>query len=470
VNKIKKIGGLELGLVSLFIFLYSLAASLVSLNRFWQYNAFWYDFGIFDTTIWQLAHFQLPIITQLAPPLGKVVWADHFNPSAIFLAPLYWFTDRPEIILVAQAVSVGLSAFIGYLLAKKFLKSILFRLSLIFSYLGFVGLQNALYTDIHNIVFALLPFMLTIWAIYQKKWRWYWFFLFITIGFQESLAAVVVMLGIFLLLRQERNTKMGILTIAFGLVYGLFTTKILIPFLSGSQYSYQPEMPTVWSEWLIRFFYPPELKVKTILLSLATFGFLPIASLPALPLLLEHFLERFVLNSAATRWDLGLHYNALLSPIMFLASLELLIKFQGKKILRQIIPFWGLITILIVIFLHRFYLHGPLMLATHPVFYEQTKNAKFMDPFISQIPKTGLLMTQNNIAAHFTHGQTILLNMNYKKIKPDVIALDLRTGQNPNNFYPLSESRAQMLAASLLSDINYLKKEVIDSQLIFVRR
>ncbi|OGG15717.1 hypothetical protein A3D77_01680 [Candidatus Gottesmanbacteria bacterium RIFCSPHIGHO2_02_FULL_39_11] len=465
----RKIDRIEFLLIILFVFLYSLAASLVSLNRYWQYNAFWYDFGILDTTIWKLSRFQFPFISQLNPPFGKIVWADHFNPSVIFLSPLYWFTKKPEIILISQSLFVGLSACVAYLMAQKFIKNRIVRISLIVSFLGYVGLQNALYTDVHNIVFSLFPLMLTLWAMYQKKWKLYWIFLIITTGFQENMAVLAIMLGLFLLLKKEKEVKVGLLTILFGFIYVLLATKILIPFLGGN-YVYQPAVPHVWYEWITRFFYPTGIKFRSIILTFATFGFLPIASFASFPLIIEHYLERFVLNTAATRWDLGFHYNALLSPIMFLSSLELIIRIQKSTVLKKFLSFWALGTICIVVFLHRFYLHGPLMLATHPVFYQETQDAKFLDRFISQIPRSGLLMTQNNIAAHFTHGNTILLNKNYEIIKPDAIAVDLRDGQNANNFFPLSFSETNFLVASVSADLNYEKKSVTDSEIIFIRK
>ena len=58
----------EIIIVLSFIALYSLAAISVSLNRYWQYDAFWYDLGIFDTTVWKWSQFQLPMIAHLAPP------------------------------------------------------------------------------------------------------------------------------------------------------------------------------------------------------------------------------------------------------------------------------------------------------------------------------------------------------------------------------------------------------------------
>ncbi len=455
----------ETVIILLFILVYTIAATLVSLHRFWQVNAFWYDFGIFEETVWKLSRLQLPIITNLDPPLGKIVWADHFNPSIVFITPIYWFSQKPEAVLIAQAVSVGLSAVVAYLLARKLVADGLVRITLIVSYLGFVGLQNALYTDVHNIVFALLPFMLAVWATYNKEYVWYWIFFLITLGFQESMAGVGVGLGLFLLLANKKWRKIGIFTIVISFIWGLAATKIVIPHLGGSGYHYQPDFPPSVDGWLLGLFSPPELKLKTIIVSCASFGFLPLFSLPVLPLLLEHFLERFVLNQAATRWDLGFHYNALLSAILFLGAADAI-----RRMKRKILTLWAVGTIAIVFVLHRFILHGPLLLATHPAFYRQTRDMRFLRDFINQIPREGLLMTQNNLATYFTHGKVMLLNLNFEKIAPDYVAVDIRAGQNPNNFFPLSEGQFKDLIASLSANQNYQKKVIREDQWLFVHK
>lgn len=452
-----------------FIFAYFLASSLVSLHRFWQYNAFWYDFGIFDTTIWKLSQFHLPIIAQLAPPMGKIVWADHFNPSSILLSPFYWIWGKSEIVLIAQALVVSLSAFVAYAITRKHIKSSLVRISLIVSYLGFVGMQNALYTDVHNIVFATLPFMLTLWALYGKNWKWYWIFLFVTMGWQENLAGVVVGLGLFLLFRKEKLIKIGIATILVGLLYGIVVAKIIIPSFNGGIYTYRPNIPKNPVYFAAGLFTPP-IKAQTIFYTFATFGFLPLATLATLPMILEQYIERFVLNMAGTRWDLGFHYNAILSPIMFLASLEFLIHFQKRKNANNILSMWAIGTIVTVFVLHRFILHGPLLLATHPAFYGQTTTMKFLDDFVGKIPTTGLLMTQNNIAAHFTHQEVILLHKVYQDISPDIVAIDIRPGQNANNFFPVSESDTQKIVDSFSANSSYKKITAGENQFIFVKK
>lgn len=451
----KLLDQIEVSVIGIFITIYAIAASLVSLNRYWQFNAFWYDFGVLDETVWKLSRFQMPIIRSFNPPLGLNNWSDHFNPSVILLAPLYWLTDKQEIMFLAQVAAVCLSAVVFYLIARKVVTNALVRVALVVSYLGFVGMQNALFTDTHTIVYALLPLSLVFWAIYNRHWKMYWLFLAITLGFQESLAAVGAGVGLYLFLRRERFVRIGIITVGLSLLYAALATKLIVPFFAHHAYNYLPQYPHSPAEWITNFFLPADLKLKTIVLSLATFGFLPALSLPTLPLIIEHFFERFVLNTAATRWDLGFHYNAPLAAFMLVGNLEVIAWLQKKKIAKALLPFWATGTILIVIFLHRFYLHGPLLLATNPVYYQDTSGAKFLQDLFDHIPQKGLIMAPNNIDAHLTHRDMVLLYKNYQHVNPDWIVLDTRTGQNANNFYPLNPGELDFLAASVSADPNY---------------
>ena len=45
-----------------FIILYTFAAITVSLNRYWQHQTNYYDFGVVDAAIWKVAHFQPPLV------------------------------------------------------------------------------------------------------------------------------------------------------------------------------------------------------------------------------------------------------------------------------------------------------------------------------------------------------------------------------------------------------------------------
>lgn len=458
----------ERRLVPLFIVIYALAAILVALNRYLQFNAFWYDFGIFDSTVWQLSRFKLPVIPQLKPPQGLLVWADHFNPSIALLSPFYWFTNKQEVMIVLQVVVVCSSAMVAYLIARREVRSSFAHLALVASYLGFVGMQNALFTDVHNIVFATLPLMLVIWAILAKKWKLYWLFLALTIGVQENMALIGVGMGMYLLM-QKGTRKVGVATIIFSGFYFLAVIKLVIPFFKGSAYTYQPNLPKSAGD-LMRTFFLPQIKTRTIFFTLLTFGFLPIASVASWFLIVWQYFERFVLNTAATRWDLGMHYNAVLSPIMFLAALDILKKMQRKKMLSRLINIWAFFTLAAVILLHRFVLHGPLMMATMPAFYQATSDTKFLYTFVDRVPRNKFIMVQNNLGSQFTHEKMVLLNRAYNMIKPEVIVFDTRSGQNANNFFPLSFQQVEKMVASLEKDKNYKKITITDRQFYFERK
>lgn len=50
-------------------------------------------------------------------------------------------------------------------------------------------------------------------------------------------------------------------------------------------------------------------------------------------------------------------------------------------------------------------------------------------------PPTATIATHNNLAAKFTHQRVWLLKENYELHMPDYILIDIREGQNPNNFF-----------------------------------
>ena len=63
----------------------------------------------------------------------------------------------------------------------------------------------------------------------------------------------------------------------------------------------------------------------------------------------------------------------------------------------------------------------------------------------------------------------MLLDKNYTDRKPNHIILNLTPGQNPNNFFPLSQSDALELKKILLYDKNYRRTKFGDELYLFTR-
>lgn len=417
-----------------FIFVYTLAATLVSLHRFWQFEVFYYDFGIYDQAIWNVAHFRPPVIDHFVIG-GKWIFADHFGPSIFLLSPVYWLTDRPEAMFIVQALLVGLSALVIYALGKHVTKHNLAALGVTSAYLLFIGIQNALISDIHDVTFMVLPLSLTLYAIAKRNKMLFWVSFIITLGFKESTGFLGLGLAmlLFVTVKSWRNT--ALLVAGVSILWTVATTQWIIPYFYGRKYFYTPALDPNPLTVLRTFVDEPE-KRRTVFYSLVSFGFLPLLYPPAWPLIIQDLATRFLQKDFALRWGLGLHYSTQLSVILAYASVMGLAYIKQRFNKQLLLPGISIILILLALFLHRFTLRAPLGLAYNPAFYANTKNFLFLNDLISRVPIGASVMTMNNIAPHMIHTHKVfLLRPVYDDFMPEYFVLDLREGQNYNNFF-----------------------------------
>lgn len=433
-----------------FAFFFILAGILVSVHRFWQYEVFFYDFGIFDQAIWNVSRFKPPIIDHLAVG-GKWIFADHFSPSIFLFSPLYWLTDRSEVLLIIQSLMVGLTGIVIYHLGKFLVKNKLLAFSSALSFYLFIGVQNAVISDFHEVTVSILPLVLTFWFILKKRVWSYFISLIILLGFKESIFFLGIGIGILILIIKWEWFKIGLATIFLSLVWGFLSIKIIIPYFSGGIYQYSASFPS-GIYLLITSFFDSPIKLKTLFYSFFSFGFLPIISPAFWFLFLQDFTIRFY-PEWPTRWGLGLHYSAQIGVLLAVSSLYSFYFLKKNRIFKKFFNLIGFFMILNSLILYRFVLHGPLALSYHPEFYRNTSNFKFLDLLIKKIPEDAEIVTQNNLATRFSHQNVKLLRENYKNYNPDYILFDNRKGQNPNNFFGIKNS--PVLFKILLEDKNY---------------
>ncbi len=443
---------------------YFIIINLVVLNRFRQFEAYYFDHGIYDQALWNLAHFRIPLIDHVENHLLNQ-FGDHFDPTIFLLVPIYWFTSSYTAILVVQNAIITASAFMLIFLGRE-IKNKLLLFSIIIAYTLFVGLQNAVISNFHSEFIALFTLGLTFYSLEKKKWRLYWLFFLLTLGCKETFVVFGIVLGIYLILR--KNYKQGILTFTYSLAYYFISVKIIMPYLAGRPFAYIPNRYSV-PEMITQFFYPL-VKTRTLALSFLSFSFLPLFNPLFLPLILQDYFIRFVISGTNARLDLGLHYNAIASILLAYGSILGVKKLMELKKYRKIATIHAVLIIILAVFLHV-KLHGPLGLSYNPAFYSHTKNLNFLRTFLSKIPDRGMVMTLNNLAPQMTHAYDVmLLRENYWQFMPQTIALDVRLGQNPNNFWPLPEGEYNTLYRRLKTDPNYTETEVTDTQIYFSKK
>jgi len=224
---------------------------------------------------------------------------------------------------------------------------------------------------------------------------------------------------------------------------------LIIPAFAGGSYHYAPE-----SHSLSAFFsqlFSPVIKLVTTFNIFWSFLFLPFIYLPTLPIILMNLATRF-LSGSTNHWDLGFHYNAEIAPTLAISA-ALALAFLQKRFSPKIVLGVAVLLALNSAFLFRVMFRGPLALGYNPAFYAHTANFKYLNDFLGKVPLNKNVMTQNNLAVRFTDRKVKLLRENYEKYQPELIVLDLRDGQNPNNFMGVKDVKS--ILARLLVDPNY---------------
>lgn len=446
--------------------LFIAAGVLVSVHRFWQYEVFYYNFGVFDQAIWHVSRFQPPIIEHLIVG-GKLSLADHFDLSILLLAPLFWITKQSEILLIVQALFAGLAGLVIYKIGLEILKDKFVALCISTCYFLFVGIQNAVITDFQELTIMTLPITLTFLAIIKKRVKLFWLLFLLTLGFKEVTFLLGIGIAVFIFFYRPEWRRIAYLASVVSILWGYLTINYLIPYFSDGIYVHRPDLPDGISGKIFAMFDDP-LKRKTVYFSLLNFGFLPLFTPSMWFVILQDYALRFLPKYVYTRWSLGLHYNAQVATLLAISSVFGFYYLQKFKIFLKLKYLLALLLIINSFIQFRFIHHGPFLMSLNPVFYKHTDDFKFLDELIKRIPLSASIMTQNNLGVRFTHQKFIYLRLNYENYKPDYVLIDNREGQNPNN-YLLGPSLDELIV-KLKRDKNYKLDYHTGEQYIFKRR
>ncbi len=340
------------------------------------------------------------------------------------------------------------------LIGFKLLKSRLVVFALLISYFLYLGTLNAFLYGFHELNLMPLFFLLTIYGLVSDKKILYWTALFFLLLTKESLALPAITIGIFTWFCYPKKKSTAIATIIISILYFFVVTRLLIPLFSP-KYLYTNFLPPkTLEEAISKIFYPYQ-KIETFIVSMATFGFFPLFSLFTYPLWAQDLLSRdFFSQRFNVQYELFFHYNLALVPILLFSSIWAVKLLQKKDWGNKLIILSSIIIIASnIFFLKSYSIKNPILLVFNKDFYQVTNNNKFLWELVEKTPKGGRIMTQNNLGYAFAHDDVYLLTKDYgfiSSIVPRYIAVDLRDGQNPNNFFPLTQEETKILITGLV--------------------
>ncbi len=418
-------------------FISFLLLSSISIYRYNIVQVFHYDLGIFASIIWQLSQGEIAVINHIS--LGQINFlGDHFEPSLALLSPLFWIVKNIRILLIEQALATTLSGLIIYLIARK--RKLKMSSALIFAIIFFLfaGTVFPLVTDWHPEPTAGLFLLLFIYFFTFTKRKIVPFVLaIIFLGFKESnvLTLSFFLISYLFIYKQRRREILFYLTGA--LIWFYASIKLLIPYFSGREYFYSPQMPSNVSE--LKQSLTQINKYEFVWKSFLSFGFLPLlAKFGLIPIIGEVLLRIIPLHSFFESFTLKMHYNVYLGIFLLLAAIDGFIFMQNKFKLKKH-SLIVLLTILVFsLFVARKFTDSPIFLVTNKVFWQEFRPRSDIYQSLKKVPREGSIASQNNFLPHFIFRTENVMSIQkgYRMKDPEIIVFDLSTGQSPNNFFP----------------------------------
>ncbi|WP_327089921.1 DUF2079 domain-containing protein [Nonomuraea sp. NBC_01738] len=422
----------------------ALAACLytaLSLVRLATLKAGAYDLVIFDQAIRSYSRFRLPVAmvkgvhNGFGP--GFSVLGDHWSPILALLAPLYWISDRPETLLIAQAVLMASAAVPLWVFARRAAGRFA-AYAVAVGYLLSWPVVEAVAFDFHEVAFVplLTAVMLERWQAGRRSGV-----VLAALGLlcvKEDMGLLVAGFGLVLLTRAGWRWLGGAF-VAVGLGFTVLASQVLIPAFGGRPDYYWAygalgagageAVRTVLTSPLtaVELLGTPPVKLLTLALLLGVTLFAALLSplaLMAVPLLAE----RMLASSFPNWWVPEYHYNAFLVVVVFAA---------GADAVRRWDPRWA-----------RGWAVGVVVfaLACVPFFSlnqlgASNPRAVAAEQAVAAVPDGALVEAANYLAPALTARADVLLWDREPRWAPWVVA---ETGRKTFPFQSLDEQRARV--------------------------
>lgn len=423
-------------LIGVFTILYT----LLVLHRYWQFQYFFTDNVYFHKALWDVAHLRLPMVEHKY--LGNIIiLGDHFSPTIFLLVIPLWLGLGQVGTQLAMIMPFSLGMILALHVGKVLVRSRIFVLVIVVTSYLYLGLQHAMIFGFHEIHLVPFFFWLMIWAFYTHRRRVYIISITLLLLTKESMPLVLASWGIFLLMSyRKRYVQHSVVLIMISIAYFIIVTGVIIPSLGG-RFLYSPVLEHGSNiAGIVESMFTPVEKVRTLALSLGTFGLLPIMSISVIPMVLQDFFIRYVSSIPGNmQYSITFHYGVGVVPILTFASIWSLhtLERSGRSFLRVLLV---TVALVVTVWGHFAYLgRGPLQQVLIPDFYKVTRDNAFLWELINATPHDGSVMTMNHLGFALADRDVYQLSpdtVRMERISPKYIVYDLRREQSPANYLP----------------------------------
>ena len=456
------------------ILTYSLTFSYFTVLKYYTFDTYAGDLGIFEQSLWSTLRYGLLLYNT--PELG-IHFKTHFDPILLLFLPAYSIYPSPLTLLVLQSLLLPLGAIPIFYLARDELGSTKAGLLFAVLYLLYPPLQGVNWYDFHPE--CLVPLFLGSAFYLFKKERYLPYFLLIILGMmcKETVSLIVFFMGLYGLwvnrrriadlvftpkeLLMDGSVLSSLFTLCVSVLWYVVASKIIAMYSLTAQtyYLWWGYLGVGLLEMIIHIVLNPlyalqlaltpfPAKMFYLLVLFAPVAFLSFLNPPSL-LIATPWLVASLLSLFPNYYlPVGTQYPALIIPFVFISAIygakatvhlsrTLIQKASKSKLTRKIFgkgkrlrtitlevykrPLTVTLVILLVVGLSCGVAWTPLRLAK-----EISPHNRILETVVKLVPPYSLVSTQNDIFPHLSH------NLNaypvyYPDFEYDYILVDTTT-------------------------------------------
>lgn len=347
------------------------------------------DLAIFDQGVRGLSRFQAPVSAMKSP--GMNLWGDHFHPILILAAPFYWIWDDPRMLLIVQAIAIGLTCSILCATAWRRLGAAHWAVvvALTLALATSLGVQYGAVFDFHEVALGMPLLALALSALLERRWMSFAGWSILILGVKEDAGMIVIGLAMVAFVYGRR--RLAVVLTALSGLWMLLAIKVFIPALSPVHaWPYSGNVHGVGgsiSSVITAFIRDGGLTIAVLWMLLA-FACLPLGSWISLAFL--PYLATRAIGANESYWRIYNHYNLLPCVIFAFAALDALTRVRWTRACALIMA--GVAALSVVF--------GPVVnQATHGVTDERRDDATRA---ISAIPDGASVAADAYLTPHLT--------------------------------------------------------------------
>jgi uncharacterized membrane protein len=194
-----------------------------------------FDMGNMVQAVWSTAHGHPLRMTDLhGDQISRL--AAHVDPILVVFAPLWWIWPSPDLLLLVQALGVGLGALPVFWLARKHVGSPRAALGLACAYLLYPATEWLALNEFHPVALATPLLLLAFWYLDEGRLLPFGVAAVAASLCKEDIAFVVAGFGVWYALGRRRRIAGGVIA-ALGLAWGTVAITVVIPHFNEGQSS-----------------------------------------------------------------------------------------------------------------------------------------------------------------------------------------------------------------------------------------